>query len=463
VSAEPPDLDSPEQPIEGPATIFVSDPSAEADRLSTALRGKGYNVIDVPLSLLVARVAVQMPALILLDVDAEGALDEVGRVRAIPGAAGIDILFLGDAGSTLSQSSEALQRDGSGFLPRPVDVDALLQKTALLIGAQPSDTGNVTGISSMRPPATQERTSPSSRRRSPVPEPWSERPGPLPGADDALEPAFGTGVPSAPKLPLPALSPEIEKLLQGAEERSHEFGAPSHLPPSEPPSPDEEVDAVLPAEVLAALDEPLDENDDDLESDAGSSTSVPKKVTTGGPGATPSGASQVGTASGDNPSGPPPPRLPLLEPPGPQSSAPFSLLPSELGDPKEMETPRPPRRALASEPPMPNVPHPPAPPREFAAAGSRIGCGHRDRSATHQGVVAPRFDLDGASGAPEAAVFSSARGLGATGGRAFAARSERQARNGSAEVLDVAAGHLSRRLRPAASRYAASTRPRTPD
>src|SRR5439155_8097729 len=105
----------------------------------TALREKGYNVIDVPLSLLVARVAVQTPSLILLDVDAEGALDEVARLRAIPGAEGIDILFLGDPGSTLSQSSEALQRDGSGFLPRPVDVEALLQKTALLIGAQPSD------------------------------------------------------------------------------------------------------------------------------------------------------------------------------------------------------------------------------------------------------------------------------------------------------------------------------------
>jgi hypothetical protein len=373
VSAEPPDLESPEQPVEGPATIFVSDPSAEADRLSTALRGKGYNVIDVPLSLLVARVAVQMPSLILLDVDAEGALDEVGRLRAIPGAAGIDIIFLGDPGSTLSQSSEALQRDGSGFLPRPVDVDALLQKTALLIGAQPSEPASVTGIASVRPGATQERASPSStRRRSPLPEPWSERPGPL-SADDALEPSFGTGAPSAPKLPLPALSPEIEKLLQGAEERSHELGAPSHLPPSEPPSPDEEVDAVLPAEVLAALDEPLDENDDDLESDAGSSTSVPKKITTGGPGATPSGVSQAGTGpgtgtgtgtSGESPSGPPP-RLPALEMPAPPS-APFSFVPSDLGDPKEMETPRPPRRAPASAPPMPNVPQPPAPPREFA-------------------------------------------------------------------------------------------------
>src|SRR5215471_10372483 len=102
MTSRPPDLEESDNPPEGPATIFVSDPSAEADRLSTALRGKGYTVIDVPLSLLVARVAVQTPSLILLDVDADGALDEVARLRAIPGGEGIDILFLGDAGGALS-------------------------------------------------------------------------------------------------------------------------------------------------------------------------------------------------------------------------------------------------------------------------------------------------------------------------------------------------------------------------
>src|SRR5207248_5616406 len=76
-------------------------------------------------------------------------------------------------------------------------------------------------------------------------------------------------------------SPEIEKLLQGAEDRAQELGASSQLPGSEPLSPDEEVDAVLPADILAALDEPLDENDDDLQSDAGSGTSAPKNLTTG--------------------------------------------------------------------------------------------------------------------------------------------------------------------------------------
>src|SRR5205085_867777 len=152
--------------------------------------------------------------LILLDVDADGAIDEVSRLRAIPGAEGVDVLFLGDSGSTLSQSSDALRRDGSGFLPRPVDVEALLQKTALLIGAQPSEPPSVTGIASMRSSAAQERSMPSPRRRSPLPEPWSERPGAIVTGDEALEPAFGTGIPSAQKFPLPALSPEIEKLLQ---------------------------------------------------------------------------------------------------------------------------------------------------------------------------------------------------------------------------------------------------------
>src|SRR5207249_7892073 len=85
-------------------------------------------------------------------------------------------------------------------------------------------------------------------------------------------------------------------------------------------------------------------------------------ATTGGPSATPSGASQTGTSGSESPSGPPPRPPPIEAPP----SSPFSLVPHDLGDPKEMETPRPPRRAPASEPPPPNVPQAPPPPREFS-------------------------------------------------------------------------------------------------
>ena len=142
------------------------------------------------------------------------------------------------------------------------------------------------------------------RPRTPLPEAWSDRPGPLPGADDGLGGAFGGGAPAAGKLPLPALSPEIERLLQGAEDRSvlEQGPGPASQPPvpSEPPSPDEEVDAVLPAEVLAALDEPLDENDDDLQSDSGLSTGAANKKVTTGAGAVTSSGTSHGTSGGDH-------------------------------------------------------------------------------------------------------------------------------------------------------------------
>ena len=43
--------------VDVPATIFVSDPSAEAERVAQQLRASGFGVVDVPLSMLAARVA----------------------------------------------------------------------------------------------------------------------------------------------------------------------------------------------------------------------------------------------------------------------------------------------------------------------------------------------------------------------------------------------------------------------
>jgi len=47
------------------ALVFMSDASAEAERLSAALRARGYWVVDVPLGVLTGRVAVQRPALVV--------------------------------------------------------------------------------------------------------------------------------------------------------------------------------------------------------------------------------------------------------------------------------------------------------------------------------------------------------------------------------------------------------------
>ena len=398
MSVDSTDLEPFEQIANGSITIFVSDPSAEADRLSTALRGRGYTVIDVPLSLLLARVAVQTPSLILLDIDAEGALDVASRLRDIPGAQGIDVLFLGDLGRTLSGPNDALRQEGSGFLGRPVDVSALIRKVDALVGARKSDELEPAEPPSMRAAASiVDRVSPNSARisrRTPPPQPWPERPSSIAAPEDLLEPSFNSGEPAGSRLPLPALSPEIERLLQGAEERSaHELG-PTSSPAPEPPTPDEEVDAVLPAEVLAALDEPLDESDDDLESDSGLSTGALRKGGTAVLGVSTSSGSQAGEPGGSRSNASRRSHTAVREPPtgDPRFVSPSAYAAADSGNPKEKETPRPPRRGAAGASPAgmappardsrvappardsrtvpPAPPAPPAPPVPLAAVPS---------------------------------------------------------------------------------------------
>ena len=139
-----------------PVTVFVSDPSAEAERVAQALRGAGYAVVDVPLSMLVARVAVQRPKVILVDADADGAMDAVARVRELSETDAIDVVFLGKAGAALSGIDDAVAHEGSGFFARPVDVSALLRKIDALTGGPnrpaPRPTTPPPSFRSSRPP-----------------------------------------------------------------------------------------------------------------------------------------------------------------------------------------------------------------------------------------------------------------------------------------------------------------------
>lgn len=308
-------------PGAGAPSIFVSDPSAEADRLSTALRGRGYTVIDVPLSMLVARVIAQRPDVIVLDIDADGALETATQVRAVPGAANIDILFLGAAGRTLSENSDALRQEESGFFVRPVDVHALLRKVETIVGARSSKSGRpaaggFSSLSGMASPidalygqnvagdaAGRAESGPVSQ----IPRPLSQ----LPGIDIPLDAAASSSL----RERLPSLSPEVQQILQGAEQRSeHEVGPPSQPPQvPETPSPDEEVETVLPAELLASLDEPLDDEEDISESDSGVSTGTPSRKSSapGSDTGTPSGS---GMTTGPGRSAPAPAPVPKRRP-----------------------------------------------------------------------------------------------------------------------------------------------------
>ncbi|HET7543482.1 MAG TPA: DUF4388 domain-containing protein [Polyangiaceae bacterium] len=287
---------------EGGSLIFVSDASAEAERLTTALRGRGYPVIDVPLGLLVSRVAVQQPSLILCDADAPGALETIQRVREAPGGTRVDVVFLGEPGRTVEQNAAALQQEASGVFVRPVDEFILLRKVEALIGAPtgrhdfnlrttPTNRAPVLVAATRRPyrydagkndvprdppsspssplssapshpaPATSPGTEPGSAsvRHSEIPEsqPHSSRP----AASSHLLP------PRPQELPQAKLSPALESLLATAERRVLSTRT-SSIPPSDRLSPEAELEAILPADVLDALDEPLDFDDDDDDDDS---------------------------------------------------------------------------------------------------------------------------------------------------------------------------------------------------
>jgi len=285
------------------ALIFVSDASAEAERLISALRTRGYQVVDVPLGLLVNRVSVQRPALILCDADAPGAVESVERIhRDVPGGHRVDVVFVRERSSQSNADlTSIIEREGSGSFDRPVDDGALTRKVEALIGPptrheprprlaaggrapilvaatrrpfrydqKPGGSMAPEGAPPSQPPKSSTwvappplpSTPPSSPGSSPVssPEPSSLR---------RDEPPMSVA-PSVAQLPQARLSPELEMLLGRAEQRVSQSRA-SVAPPSDRLSPEAELEAILPTDLLASLDEPLDLDDGD-ESDAGPST-----------------------------------------------------------------------------------------------------------------------------------------------------------------------------------------------
>ena len=99
------------------APIFVSDASAEADQLRGVLERSGYPTADVPLGLLLSRVAAQRPRLLILDGAAPRAREVAEQLRADAHNA-FPIVVLGD--------SDWLDSLGGvrGHVSRPLDLKA---------------------------------------------------------------------------------------------------------------------------------------------------------------------------------------------------------------------------------------------------------------------------------------------------------------------------------------------------
>jgi len=159
--------------------------------------------------MLVARVAVQRPDVVIVDADSHGALDVVARMRELPQADDVHVVFVAAPGSAVASLDEAHAHDGSALSIRPVDVAALARDIEALCN----------------------------------------RAGP-----GAPPPSVPPAAPVSPALPLSA---ELQRMLAEAEQRV------ALLPSDEgAPSPEQEIEALLPADLLCALDEPIDDEED---------------------------------------------------------------------------------------------------------------------------------------------------------------------------------------------------------
>ena len=238
-----------------PVTVFVSDPSAEAERVAQALRAEGYVVVDVPLSMLVARVAVQRPRVILIDADTHGAVDAITRVHELDESDAIDVVLLGKTGEALGGAElAALVREASGYFERPVDVTALLKKLEEITGGSEGGAASILGAAAAVGVARASLPPPSIARR-----PCRRARGTRPRRGRRCRCSGSRSISRRRRIRRTAsaqgapLSSELEMLLVEAEQR---IGGQMGASESMLPSPEEEIEAVLPAEVLASLDGP---------------------------------------------------------------------------------------------------------------------------------------------------------------------------------------------------------------
>jgi DNA-binding NarL/FixJ family response regulator len=200
--------------------LCVCDTDPEATGYVAALRKQGYTVVMVEQSALAERAHEAMPALILFDVDATGALDTIRALRALPDASRVEAVAIGAAGQTLANQAEAVALATSGQLLRPIDPHVLILTVETLIGAPPSLVAVAEGASAAAPLSI------------------------LPASETDFEPAQAHL----------EISPELARLLHTAEERV----ADSIQKEPEVSFEHDPVDPnIIPPEALAALTRPL--------------------------------------------------------------------------------------------------------------------------------------------------------------------------------------------------------------
>jgi hypothetical protein len=243
------DLD-PDQVRQRGDSVFLSDASPEGEAIGTALRGRGFDIVEVPIAQLEARIVSEAPRVVIVDIAQPGALEGLERLHRQSGGVTATVLLLGDP----ARSAELdLQLFGQVF-ERPVDIVELAANVSAAVESAWPGPSRGTTSPSLEPP-----------RLTGYPGPLdSEIPSNIDFSHDldALEAGahlIGEDTESFATRYIPArVSPELEQILAAAEQRVTAKAAPSSIPAVE-----EEADLILSPELLSALDEPIEPGEED--------------------------------------------------------------------------------------------------------------------------------------------------------------------------------------------------------
>ncbi|MGK3988394.1 hypothetical protein WME99_35455 [Sorangium sp. So ce136] len=226
--------------------VVLADASAEGAAIGAALRGRGFEVIAAPIDELEARLAIDAPRVVIVDVDQPGAIEVLERLYQRPGGVAASVLLVGDP----VRSAELDPQLFGQVFERPVDIAELAAHVSAV--AEPGRFRGDQGA--------------AARLMAGYPGPFDNEVPSNPDFASELDPLdVGSVLPPpedgeaiGPRL-LPArISPELEEILVAAEQRVTAKARPSSIPAAE-----EDVDQMLSPELLAALDEPLDPDEEE--------------------------------------------------------------------------------------------------------------------------------------------------------------------------------------------------------
>lgn len=120
--------------------VMLVDGTAEADAIAAAIEGAGLRLVRAGDTRSAETLFVTVrPGLIILSLDDEGALAFCDLIGAIPRGSGVPVLLLGGEGEEGAACREAVEASIWGphaTLPRPVQVDELLERLRDLLGLE---------------------------------------------------------------------------------------------------------------------------------------------------------------------------------------------------------------------------------------------------------------------------------------------------------------------------------------